>query len=365
MEAIMSSPVHHPTDLDAALTYAPPWVRADGRAATLVPDAAKIEWPPQSHRSAARPFSGDVAVRELQRQVSLHPERVPQPVPVKHNRSGIKLALRICGTIGIAALGAWAVVSIPLLRQTGNEAGAATSSVAALVVGRTKHDHFVAGVPPRLLVHDGRAQANESMPAGIELEGNQPGTTITLSGLAADARLSAGSALEAGFWRVNATELADLQIQPPHDFVGTMNVKADLRLADDQLADSQLIHFDWTRPAEAPPKVEPPQTPAQPDAVALHLDEAETAMLLKRGHEFLKNGDFVSARLLLARAAAAGSGDGALALGQTFDPSVIQQLGAVGVKPDAAKARDWYQKALLLGSDAASQQLAKLAQATE
>jgi TPR repeat protein len=34
----------------------------------------------------------------------------------------------------------------------------------------------------------------------------------------------------------------------------------------------------------------------------------------------------------------------------------------VGREPDAARARKWYQKAMELGSEVASQQLAKLAQ---
>jgi TPR repeat protein len=73
------------------------------------------------------------------------------------------------------------------------------------------------------------------------------------------------------------------------------------------------------------------------------------------------NGDISAARLLLQRAAEAGSAEAALALGSTFDPVVIRQLGAVGVQGDAATAREWYQRAAQAGSRAAAQQLAKLA----
>ena len=97
----------------------------------------------------------------------------------------------------------------------------------------------------------------------------------------------------------------------------------------------------------------------------MHLDPAEVAILLKRGQDSLKNGDLVAARLLLQRAAAAGSADGAFALAQTFDPAVIARLGAVGVVPDAAKAREWYQKAAHLGSGLAAQQVANFQQKTE
>jgi Sel1 repeat len=361
----MSSPVHHAKDLNDALKYAPPWVRDDARAATLVPGAAKIEWPPRNRRSGAggRMFSGDVAVRELQRQVALHPQRVPEPVSVKRNRPGMRLALRIGAAICVAALTAWAIVWLPTLWQGRVDAGFINSVVTALTGGRSKQDQLTTGAAAaRLLVHDGRVQANELLPAGIELEGNQAGTTVVLFGLAPDTRLSAGSPFGTGGWRLDAGELEDLQVQPPRDFVGSMNVKVDLRLADDHLADSQMVHLEWTRPPEAPPVTAPRQAPPQPDAIALHLDAAEIATLLKRGQDFLKNGDLVAARLLLQRAAAAGSAAGAFELGQTFDPAVIEQLGAMGVRPDVAKAREWYQKAAQLGSDVASQQLAKLAQ---
>ncbi len=84
--------------------------------------------------------------------------------------------------------------------------------------------------------------------------------------------------------------------------------------------------------------------------------------LIKRGKDSLMSGDIISARLLLRRAADAGSADAALALGATFDPVVIRRLGAVGMTPDIAQARQWYQRAAALGSAAAMGQLAKLEQ---
>jgi TPR repeat protein len=84
--------------------------------------------------------------------------------------------------------------------------------------------------------------------------------------------------------------------------------------------------------------------------------------LIKLSQDFLKNRDFSSARLLLRRVADAGSAAAALSLGETFDPLIIQRLGAIGVQPDAAKAREWYERAAQLGSDVASQHLAKLAE---
>ena len=81
----------------------------------------------------------------------------------------------------------------------------------------------------------------------------------------------------------------------------------------------------------------------------------------KRGQDLVRNGDFSSARLLLKRAAEAGSAAAALSLGETFDPLVLQQFHGIGVQPDLAQARDWYERAARLGSDVAAQRLAKIA----
>ena len=120
-------------------------------------------------------------------------------------------------------------------------------------------------------------------------------------------------------------------------------------------------------PAEAVPvavlpavAVPPSSDAAVAQTVSLPLDPDEIAILLKRGKDAFSTGDLAAARLLLRRAAEAGSAEAALVLGATFDPLVIRRLGAIGTAPDAAQARQWYQKAVALGSPTASQPLAQL-----
>ena len=55
----MSSPIHHAEDIDPALIYAPPKAR--------------------NRMRRARRFSGDVAMMQLQLQLALDPEAVPEP----------------------------------------------------------------------------------------------------------------------------------------------------------------------------------------------------------------------------------------------------------------------------------------------
>jgi TPR repeat protein len=63
---------------------------------------------------------------------------------------------------------------------------------------------------------------------------------------------------------------------------------------------------------------------------------------------------------LLKRAAIAGNAQAALELGLTYDPVLLAQLGVLGFAPDAGQAREWYDKAIKLGSTEASRHLEQL-----
>jgi hypothetical protein len=106
-----------------------------------------------------------------------------------------------------------------------------------------------------------------------------------------------------------------------------------------------------------------PSSAPAPSDQAVPLATDETLRLIKRGQEFLTAGDFAAARLLFKRAADAGSAEAALALGSTYDPSTIKQLGAVSVTPDIPDAIEWYQIAADRGSAEAADQYARLLRA--
>jgi hypothetical protein len=282
----MSSPIHHAKDLDAALMYAPPWAREQaGPEPMRLPAAPSIGSPVRRRLgNVDPPFSGDLAMAKLQRQLALDPHGVPQP-PIDDARSLWSMALRLCGVAGIATVVAWLMIAVPGVRLPRNETMRADVP-APVAVNEAAPNPLRSAAAIGLLVQHGLAQANAPLPP-VE------------------------------------TPLPVVAVQPTAAPVETSNPPADSK--------------------------------------TLPLDKDEIATLIKRGKDFLANGDFSSARLLLRRAAQAGSADAALALGATFDPLVIRRLGAIGASPDAERARKWYQKAVELGSDAASQQLAKLA----
>jgi len=94
---------------------------------------------------------------------------------------------------------------------------------------------------------------------------------------------------------------------------------------------------------------------------ARQLDREEIVNLLKRGESAFGNGDVAAARLLLRRAAEAGNARAAMILAATYDPRVLQQIGALGAEADTAQAAAWYKKASEMGSAGAAQQLQQLA----
>jgi TPR repeat protein len=72
----------------------------------------------------------------------------------------------------------------------------------------------------------------------------------------------------------------------------------------------------------------------------------------------LANGDVAAARAFLERAAEGGDARALLVLGDAYDPATLTRLGAIGVKGDVSRARDYYQRANAAGLAAARQRIA-------
>jgi len=103
-------------------------------------------------------------------------------------------------------------------------------------------------------------------------------------------------------------------------------------------------------------------SPVPQNPQVLHISQDEIDRLIKRGESFMTQGDVLAARAFLERAAEAGDARAALALGSTYDPSVLKNMGVVGIRPDAEQAHRWYERAAEYGSKEASQRITALAQ---
>jgi tetratricopeptide (TPR) repeat protein len=118
---------------------------------------------------------------------------------------------------------------------------------------------------------------------------------------------------------------------------------------------------------EAPKPEAPPLAAAavaQPPVATRGLPADTLELLLRRGDALLRLGDVASARLLYERAAQAGDARGAMGAGETYDPQFLSQMGARGIRADAAAAAEWYRKALALGDASAAGRLKLLSQAS-
>ena len=198
----------------------------------------------------------------------------------------------------------------------------------------------VAAPSPRLVVDPKPPGKNDDMSLGVSVVGPIEGAVLELTGLPSGWKLSSGRPFGADGWRLPVADLTATVIWSPQDFVGTIDLSAELRLADDTLVDRQAVRREWAQ-RDAPTKVsiEPP----------LSDDPAQISELCRRGEELLSTGDIAAARLLLERSARAGSPRAAFMLGTTYDPKVLKYLGVRGVPADVASARNWYGKAKDLG----------------
>jgi TPR repeat protein len=98
---------------------------------------------------------------------------------------------------------------------------------------------------------------------------------------------------------------------------------------------------------------------AAPPSGAAPASEA-ARRLCAQGLVAMASGDIAGARLYLERAAEAGDTRALMVLGESYDPTTLARMGALGIKGDAGKARDYYAKALAAGMGAARERMAAL-----
>jgi TPR repeat protein len=117
--------------------------------------------------------------------------------------------------------------------------------------------------------------------------------------------------------------------------------------------------------AAAPAMAAPVLAPPPPASTVATPDRDEVAALLGRARTYLSAGDVAAARLVLRRAAERDDPQAALALGGTYDPTVLKRLGIVNFQADPTLAREWYRRAAQLGSADATLRLEQLVQTAD
>jgi hypothetical protein len=114
----------------------------------------------------------------------------------------------------------------------------------------------IGSAKPRLIVQQSRAVRGEPAPLGLMLHGPVDGSIVRIEGLVRGMELSAGRAVGFDGWEVPADDLGNAWIAPPDGFAGSVNLVAELRGPDGEVADRQTITLEWALPNAPVPVVE-------------------------------------------------------------------------------------------------------------
>ena len=225
------------------------------------------------------------------------------------------------------------------------------SRLSALVAGNSRE---VDSSAPRLIIAaaSGALHSDEAAPIGLTVEGAADAAQLLIDGFAPGSLFSVGEPIGQNTWRIPASQIEAATVMAPRGFVGSMELVVTLILTNGSLVDRRALHLQWR----------PPTSGSRPSGIfSSRIDAGELDELLAHGKALEATGDIGGARLVFQRAAEAGNARAAFMLAETYDPTVLENLGEVGLAPDVKAARIWYGKAKELGSAEALDRLQILA----
>ena len=194
------------------------------------------------------------------------------------------------------------------------------------------------------------AEAGEETPFAIaidEADTLPSRSIIAIRGLPEGATFSSGRPYGETEWTLRPDEIGDLRFTLPATASGERSLNVELVAADGRTIASASTTL---------------RISSEPDAAAKQVAEDGPRIdeLMAHGHKMIEVGYLAGARGYYRRAADAGSAEAAFALGTTYDPAFIKEIGAQGIKPDMAQARQWYERAEELGDKDAHAKLLEL-----
>jgi hypothetical protein len=340
-----------PAAFQSSTDRSPPTVPAIADLATprMAPGIGGFNIDPPRPRASL--VDGDTATTDMRPGLMFNPEHVRSSALQPQRKAIVKIdgsslvftLLLIAAIFGLALLG--------FRDDLGKLMGSTPPSVvlplhAGLSVARPM------ARPVLVVTESQKGFANEPLPLGIWLKNASGEETVTITGLANGTDLSLGTSHDLAGWLLSASDLDKAFVGPPKDFVGVMDATVKLSSANGQLLESQVIRLEWIAKKEE--GLSDVFGASEPAPVAPSLNADQIAELIKLGEDLLGQGDIATARLLFKRAAIAGNAQAALELGITYDPVFQALSGVAGMAPDAAQARAWYDKAVMLGSAEAS-----------
>ena len=218
-------------------------------------------------------------------------------------------------------------------------------------------DHSASSLARRFAPERARQRAAAADPTvlpRIEPAPNQPAEAPRRFALAVTVGLVSAAALVAGMMMLGGIE--DLNLDRVFEDAGLVShpgasphTSAALSISISpprSSAPSIAAGSDGEVRTAARPQVAPPLS----SGFAVRPGETDRIDgLMAHGRKMIDVGYFAGARAYYRRAAEAGSGEAALAVGATYDPDIIARMGVQGIKPDRAQAAKWYARAAGLG----------------
>jgi TPR repeat protein len=171
-------------------------------------------------------------------------------------------------------------------------------------------------------------------------------SAIAVSAMPEGAVFSQGRPYGTTEWNLKPDEIGDLRLRLPVGHGGASTMRIELVAADGAVLARAETRVDIAA------------------GLIVRADESNRiGDLISHGEKMIHVGYLAGARAYFKRAAEAGSGDAALAVGATYDADFIAAMGVQGIKADEQQAREWYGRAEMLGVRNADAKLAALREA--
>jgi hypothetical protein len=207
----------------------------------------------------------DAVARMLREQIA-----AGDAPPLLRKRSSIGFAIKLGAAVACAAVAALALVVFLSPSQDASDVG---SVLRPFQTAQPAPPSQPAQRVSTLMVRNHSGLVNEPLELGVSVDAPDPNATVTIKGMLPGARLTSGVPLSFTDWRVPAAEVSTAMVIPPADFVGELNLSAELHNADGAAQVTSVLRLAWKAattvvatsvPSPAPAAVAPQAPPSQP-----------------------------------------------------------------------------------------------------
>jgi hypothetical protein len=384
-EAVVAEPERRPSQLEAYMRY------------------AKMREPREADETFTPVKTGRIAPAKSAASNENEPDwtgRTPQRRPRRKAQYGFRLRDAMLAALASIAVGALGGAVVYDRAHDGVLSQAAFDSIGGFLTGLNTQGDQVASQKPagsnsqdaaaalpkkpittaRLDVFDAEGTLNTLIPLRISAEPAWPNQDIDLrlTGLPADAYLTAGTKQAGNAWILKPGEEMDVKLMVPSAQASPLLIAVDAieQRTGDLAAPTEEIKValggtgitttpapQVVEPASAPPTDVkrnfnlPPATQhetaaAQPIPVPLENANGtgvDSDSLMRNGEKLVDLGDFTAARAFFSKARDLGNREASLRLGQTYDPVVFREKNVQGLKPDPKMALKYYLEARTAG----------------